>query len=129
MFNRVLNRKDLEIFKEKITENDYSTKFPHIDLWGKDDAILKWLSVLDEVKSLGKKKLKIVDRTTCTSFVKDKFNVKVIVDEFWFENNEDEKEMMKVVVKIFNNKSLIKNKLFWTGYDKWKGMKIGRAHV
>jgi len=61
MFNRVLNRKDLEIFEEKIAENDYSTKFPHIDLWGKDDAILKWLSVLDEVKSLGKKKLKIVD--------------------------------------------------------------------
>lgn len=62
MFNRVLNRKDLEIFKEEISKKDYPTNFPHIDLWGKDDAILKWLSVLDEVKSLGKKKkLKIVD--------------------------------------------------------------------
>ncbi len=60
---------------------------------------------LKDSKAWWDKKLKIVDRTTCTSFVKDKFDV-------------------KVVVKIFNNNSLIKNKLFWTGYDKWKGMSI-----
>jgi hypothetical protein len=79
---------------------------------------------LKDSKAWWDKKLKIVDRTTCTSFVKDKFNVKVVVDEFWIDDNEDEKEMIKVVVKIFNNNSLIKNKLFWTGYDKWAGMSI-----
>jgi hypothetical protein len=79
---------------------------------------------LKDSKAWWDKKLKIVDRTTCTSFVKDKFDVKVVVDEFWFENNEDEKEMIKIVVKIFNNNSLVKNKLFWAGYDKWKGMSI-----
>lgn len=61
MYNRVLNRKDLEIFKREIQEKNYSFDFPHIDLWGKDDAILKWLSVLKEVRSLNRKKLKIVD--------------------------------------------------------------------
>ena len=79
---------------------------------------------LKDSKAWWDKKLKIVDRTTCTSFVKDKFVVKVVVDEFWIDDNEDEKEMIKVVVKIFNNNSLIKNKLFWTGYDKWTGMGI-----
>jgi hypothetical protein len=79
---------------------------------------------LKDSKAWWDKKLKIVDRTTCTSFVKDKFVVKVVVDEFWIDDNEDEKEMIKVVVKIFNNNSLIKNKLFWTGYDKWKDMSI-----
>lgn len=61
MFNRILNREDLKNFKNEILKNDYSTKFPHIDLWGKDDAVLKWLSVLIEVKSLRRKKLKVVD--------------------------------------------------------------------
>lgn len=61
MFNRVLNRKDLDIFKKEILEKDYSKEFPHIDLWGKDDAILKWLSVIQEVRSLGESPLKIVD--------------------------------------------------------------------
>lgn len=61
MYNRVLNRKDLEIFKKEVQEKKYPIEFPHIDLWGKDDAILKWLSVLEEVKSLNRKKLKVVD--------------------------------------------------------------------
>ena len=61
MFNRVLNREDLSVFNEEIREKDYSRKFPHIDLWGKDDAILKWVSVIQEVRSLGESPLKIVD--------------------------------------------------------------------
>lgn len=61
MYNRVLNQKDLNNFKKQIIENDYSTKFPHIDLWGKDDAILKWLSVINEFTNLNKDKLKVVD--------------------------------------------------------------------
>ena len=61
MYNRVLNQKDLNLFKNQIVENDYSTKFPHIDLWGKDDAILKWLSVVNEFQDLNKSNLKVVD--------------------------------------------------------------------
>jgi len=61
MFNRILNQKDLQNFKQEILKKEYPKNFPHIDLWGKDDAILKWLSVLEEVKYLGTDKLKIVD--------------------------------------------------------------------
>jgi len=61
MYNRVLNQKDLNLFKNQIAENDYPTKFPHIDLWGKDDAILKWLSVVNEFENLNKTNLKVVD--------------------------------------------------------------------
>jgi SAM-dependent methyltransferase len=61
MYNRVLNRQDLEVFQQEVQEKNYSTEFPHIDLWGKDDAILKWLSVLEEVRSLNRKRLKLVD--------------------------------------------------------------------
>ncbi len=61
MFNRVLNRKDLQIFMQEVEEKNYPSNFPHIDLWGKDDAMLKWLSVLNDVRSFGEKKLKVVD--------------------------------------------------------------------
>lgn len=61
MYNRILNTKDLEIFKQEIEDKNYPENFPHIDLWGKDDAILKWLSVLKEVHNLKRKKLKLVD--------------------------------------------------------------------
>lgn len=61
MFNRVLNRKDLQNFMQEVEEKNYASNFPHMDLWGKDDAMLKWISVLDEVRSLGEKKLKVVD--------------------------------------------------------------------
>lgn len=61
MFNRVLNRKDLQVFMQEVEEKNYPSNFPHVDLWGKDDAMLKWLSVLNDVRSFGKKKLKVVD--------------------------------------------------------------------
>lgn len=61
MYNRVLNRQDLEVFKQEVQNKNYPTEFPHVDLWGKDDAILKWLSVLEEIGSLKRKKLKVVD--------------------------------------------------------------------
>lgn len=61
MFNRVLNQEDIKTFKQEIVENEYPKNFPHIDLWRKDDAILKWISVLKEVKNIGANNLKVVD--------------------------------------------------------------------
>lgn len=61
MYNRVLNNKDLVSFREELESKNYPKDFPHVDLWSKDDAVLKWLSVLKEVKSLKRKNLKVVD--------------------------------------------------------------------
>jgi SAM-dependent methyltransferase len=62
MANKVLNTKDLSDFIQERDENEYPTNFPHRDLWGKDDAILKWISVVREFKKIKtKKKLKVVD--------------------------------------------------------------------
>jgi 2-polyprenyl-3-methyl-5-hydroxy-6-metoxy-1,4-benzoquinol methylase len=61
MFNRLLNKTDLQTFKNEVFKNNWETDFPHIDLWTKDDAILKWVSVLKMVKNLRRKNATIVD--------------------------------------------------------------------
>ena len=61
MFNRLLTKTDLDSFKQEIQKNNWETDFPHIDLWSKDDAILKWVSVLKMVRNLRRKNAKIVD--------------------------------------------------------------------
>ena len=45
----------------EVSENDYEENFPHRDLWAKPDAMLKWISILREFKSIGGEKLKVVD--------------------------------------------------------------------
>ena len=53
---------DLHEFYEEVDREDYRTKFPHRDLWyDHDDAILKWISILREFKSIGGSNLKVVD--------------------------------------------------------------------
>jgi SAM-dependent methyltransferase len=61
MYNRLLNRQDLESFKGEIQKQNYPERFPHMDQWYKDDAILKYFSVLNEFQSLKKTNLKVVD--------------------------------------------------------------------
>tara|TARA_B100000900_G_scaffold397969_1_gene398869 strand:+ start:71 stop:715 length:645 start_codon:yes stop_codon:yes gene_type:complete len=62
MFNRLLTEADLRDFYEEVDREEYRTKFPHRDLWyNHDDAILKWISILREFKSIGGKNLKVVD--------------------------------------------------------------------
>jgi len=61
MYNRLLNREDLESFKEEIQKQNYSERFPHMDQWYKEDAILKYFSVLNEFQSLKKTNLRVVD--------------------------------------------------------------------
>ena len=62
MYNRLLTTEDLHEFYEEVDREDYRTKFPHRDLWyDHDDAILKWISILREFKSIGRNNLKVVD--------------------------------------------------------------------
>ena len=62
MYNRLLTTEDLHEFYEEVDKEDYRTKFPHRDLWyDHDDAILKWISILREFKSIGRNNLKVVD--------------------------------------------------------------------
>ena len=62
MYNRLLTTEDLQEFYEEVDKEDYRTKFPHRDLWyDHDDAILKWISILREFKSIGGSILKVVD--------------------------------------------------------------------
>ena len=62
MYNRLLTTEELHEFYEEVDREDYRTKFPHRDLWyDHDDAILKWISILREFKSIGGSNLKVVD--------------------------------------------------------------------
>ena len=62
MYNRLLTTEDLHEFYEEVDKEEYRTKFPHRDLWyDHDDAILKWISILREFKSIGGSNLKVVD--------------------------------------------------------------------
>lgn len=62
MPNKVLNTEDLLEFREEIKKSKYEEKFPHRDLWGKDDAVLKWISVVTEFKKIKTdEKLKVID--------------------------------------------------------------------
>ena len=54
MYNRLLTSEDLVDFYKEVAIGNYRTKFPHRDLWyNHDDAILKWISILREFKSIG----------------------------------------------------------------------------
>ena len=62
MYNRLLTSEDLVDFYKEVAIGNYRTKFPHRDLWyNHDDAILKWISILREFKSIGGENLKVVD--------------------------------------------------------------------
>ena len=61
MYNRFLTQTDLIDFLGEVSENDYEENFPHRDLWAKPDAMLKWISILREFKSIGGENLKVVD--------------------------------------------------------------------
>jgi hypothetical protein len=50
--NTLFNTDDLSHSISVRDSNEYETKFPHQDLWGKQDAILKWISVLERFQEL-----------------------------------------------------------------------------
>lgn len=60
MYNRILTQNDLHEGISYINNMRYNVTYPH-ELWEKDDAILKWVSILRTVENLNIKDSKIVD--------------------------------------------------------------------
>lgn len=62
MFNRLLTEDDISIFAGIIEREKYSEKgFRHKELWNVPAGFSKWVSVLEQFKSLNKNKLKVVE--------------------------------------------------------------------
>lgn len=70
MYNRLLTENDIPGFSQIIEKEKYSEKgFRHKDLWNIPAAFVKWISVLEEFKSIGKNNLKVIDLGTSTGVV------------------------------------------------------------
>jgi SAM-dependent methyltransferase len=50
--NHIYNKTDLQYSKDTRDKNNWEHDFPHQDLWRKDDALVKWVGVLDRFKEL-----------------------------------------------------------------------------
>jgi SAM-dependent methyltransferase len=62
MFNRLLTENDIQVFSEIIKKEKYSEKgFRHRELWNIPAGFIKWMSVLEEFRSLDKTNLKVVE--------------------------------------------------------------------
>jgi len=62
MFNRLLTENDVLMFSEIIEKEKYSEKgFRHKELWNIPAGFSKWISVLEQFKSLNKNNLKVVE--------------------------------------------------------------------
>lgn len=85
--NKILTKKDVEWAKKIIAERNYRVNYPHIDLWDKDDACVKWMSVLEMFESLQKSNLKVIDMgcgTGCTPhIISDMNNDVVAIDSYY----------------------------------------------
>lgn len=85
-YNKTLTHEDLTLFKETIKNNNWETRFPHVDLWGKDDAILKWVSVINQFTDSNLSNLKVVDlgcASGCTPHIlSDLGNDVIAIDKF-----------------------------------------------
>lgn len=69
MFNRLLVEDDIPVFSEIIEREKYSEKFRHKDLWNMSAGFVKWISVLEEFKHIGRNNLKVIDLGTSTGVV------------------------------------------------------------
>lgn len=62
MFNRLLNEDDILEFSKIIQKEKYSERgFRHKELWNVPAGFVKWVSVLEEFRSLNKNNLKVVE--------------------------------------------------------------------
>ena len=97
-----------------------------------EGKILKESTGLDQVEtkvlSLDKKpywadeNLNVVNKKVLQKYVKDGYDIEAIEETGFFEGNENNKYNYKTIIKVFKDGNLVDKKLFWTGYDKWKGM-------
>lgn len=70
MYNRLLTLNDVSECYKIIEKEKWPQKgFNHIDLWTKDAAIIKWVTVLEEFRSIGKTNLNVVDLGSSTGVV------------------------------------------------------------
>ena len=70
MYNRLLTENDISIFFEIIKKEKYPEKgFRHKDLWTIPGGFVKWISVLEEFKTIGKNNLKVIDLGSSTGVV------------------------------------------------------------
>lgn len=62
MFNRLLTEDDIPVFAEIIEREKYPEKgFRYKELWNVPAGFSKWVSVLEQFKSLNKTNLKVVE--------------------------------------------------------------------
>lgn len=62
MYNRLLSENDIPFFSEIIEKEKYAEKgFRHKELWNVPAGFVKWMSVLEEFKSLNQTNLKVVE--------------------------------------------------------------------
>jgi SAM-dependent methyltransferase len=118
MTNKVLNTEDLLYFRNIILENEYDAKFPHRDLWGKDDAVLKWISVVLEFQKIKtkNKKLKVIDLGSgdgCTPHIIASFGHDVTGIDIMNTNHFCSNSLVKMIlndalaeVKMMNDNSV-----------------------
>ena len=70
MYNRLLTSEDVNDCYKVIEREKWQERgFNHFDLWSKDAAILKWVTVLEEFKAIGKNNLNVIDLGTSTGVV------------------------------------------------------------
>ena len=63
----------------------------------------------------------IINKKILNEYIKGNFNIELMEDIFFFEDDVNNIGIYKTIVKIFNNGNLVKRKLFWMGSNKWLG--------
>ena len=68
------------------------------------------------------KNLNVVNKKVLQKYIKDGYDIEVMVETGFFEGDENNEFNYKTIVKVFKDGNLVKRKLFFTANDKWKGM-------
>ena len=61
MYNKLITSKDVSICKDILEKEKWPEKGFRGEFWDKDAAIVKWVSLLQEFKSIGKNNLTVID--------------------------------------------------------------------
>lgn len=60
-YNRILTHDDVEICRKILENEQWQEKGFHANFWEKDAALVKWVTLLEEFKSIRKNNLKVID--------------------------------------------------------------------
>jgi SAM-dependent methyltransferase len=62
MYNRIITLKDIQECRSIVEQEKWHERgFLHEEFWKKDAAMVKWVTLLEEFKSIGKNNLKVID--------------------------------------------------------------------